>query len=168
MKIIGGRCKRGQATLETVLLLPIFMFFLFAFAKIFALLILVQKMEIASFYASMRWELESHRNVNYVSDDNILEQDIRNNVMDYLGFNNSQLKGFLSLASANLDIMRTEVWQKVTLTVQTGPVLQIGWMYQSPGLSFKVIKWVPNRDRPIQFILPGSAGPGGGGAGPGG
>ncbi len=167
-----SRRSRGQATLETVLLLPIFMFFLFAFAKIFALLILVQKMEIASYYAATRWELESHRNVAYVSDDNLLKADIRNDVMDYLGFNNGQLKGFLNLASANLDILRTEVWQEVTLTVKTGPVLQIGWMYKSPGLTFKVIKYVPNRDRPIQFVLPGSGGaqnaaqnggPGGGG-----
>ena len=166
------RRSRGQATLETVILLPFFMFFLFAFAKIFALLILVQKMEIASYYAATRWELESHRNVAYVNDDNVLQTDIRNDVMDYLGFNNSQLKGFLNLASANLDILRTEVWQEVTLTVKTGPVLQIGWMYKSQGLTFKVIKYVPNRDRPIQFVLPGSSsaqgaaaggGPGGGG-----
>jgi len=45
---------RGQATTEVVLLLPLFMFFLFAFAKVFAMLVLVQKMEVASYYAARR------------------------------------------------------------------------------------------------------------------
>ena len=53
--------SQGQATTETVLLFPIFLFFLFAFAKIFALLVLVQKMEIASYYAARRWQLDLPR-----------------------------------------------------------------------------------------------------------
>ena len=61
----GRRDENGQATTEVVLLFPLFMFFLFAFAKLFALLILVQKLEIASFYAARRWQLESHRKMAY-------------------------------------------------------------------------------------------------------
>jgi len=38
--------RSGQATTEVVLLVPLFMFFLFAFSKTFALLVLVQKMEV--------------------------------------------------------------------------------------------------------------------------
>jgi len=73
--------RTGQATTEVVLLLPLFMFFLFAFSKIFAVLVLVQKMEIASYYAARRWQLESHRNVSFESfDDNSLCPDIESNV----------------------------------------------------------------------------------------
>ena len=49
--------RKGQAMTEVVLLFPIVMFFLFAFAKVFALLILMQKLEIASFNAARRWQL---------------------------------------------------------------------------------------------------------------
>src|SRR5271156_878348 len=63
-----GRVRaKGQATTEVVLLMPLFMFFLYAFAKIFAMLLLVQKLEIASYYAARRWQLESHRNATYAA-----------------------------------------------------------------------------------------------------
>jgi hypothetical protein len=51
------RRRDGQATTEVVLLLPFFAFFAFAFVKLFALLILAQRIEIASFYAARRWQL---------------------------------------------------------------------------------------------------------------
>src|SRR5580658_5892474 len=77
---------KGQATTEVVLLMPLFMFLLFAFAKIFSMLLLVQKLEIASYYAARRWQLESHRNANYVgSDFSNLLPDIQTNVNNYLG-----------------------------------------------------------------------------------
>ncbi|MBI3505143.1 MAG: hypothetical protein HY059_09895 [Proteobacteria bacterium] len=158
-----GTVVRGQATTEVVLLLPLFMFFLFAFAKIFALLVLVQKMEIASFYAARRWQLESHRNVSYEGfDQNALRTNILKYVNGYLGFG-TPTAGFLGLdgRSAQLDVVRTQVWQIVTLTVYTKPIKlpllsseKLGTT-KSRGFKFEVTKYVPNRDRPIAFVLPG-------------
>ncbi len=52
---------------EVLLLFPMFMVILFITVKIFALLVLIQKMEIASYYAARRWQLESHLNANYAA-----------------------------------------------------------------------------------------------------
>ena len=154
MRFFRRQRRPGQAMTETVLLFPLFMFFLFAFAKIYALLILVQKVEIASFYAARRWQLESHRNANYVSSDNQLMGDIQTKVSEYLGYGSSAGR-FLDLmgSSAQVDINRTQVWQVVTLTVKTHPINMP--FYKSTGFTFEVTKYVPNRDRPIAFILPG-------------
>ena len=161
--------RRGQATTEVVLLFPVFMFFLFAFAKVFALLVLVQKMEIASFYAARRWQLESHRNVEFEQyDSGTLKTDIQNRVSTYLGYG-TPVGGFLDLEGplCQLDISRTQVWQVVTLTVKTKPVNlpfyksnakfdSEGHVTSEPkGFKFEVTKYVPNRDRPIAFVLPG-------------
>lgn len=146
---------RGQATTEVVLLVPLFMFFLFAFAKVFALLVLVQKMEIASYYAARRWQLESHRNVSWENfDNNALRSDILKYVNGYLGYGSSNAE-FLDLdgRSAQLNIVRTQVWNIVTLTVFTRPV-KLPYV-QNKGYKFEVVKYVPNRDRPIAFVLPG-------------
>ena len=150
--------RKGQATTETVLLFPIFMFFLFVFAKIFAMLILVQKMEIASYYGARRWQLESHRNETVFSD-NGLQSDIQQKVSSYLGYG-SPSQSFLGLAptgsngGASFQCTPTEFWQVCTLKVKTQPI-DIAWMYQSPGYTFEVTKYVPHRDRPIPFVLPG-------------
>ena len=154
MRLFRRRRRPGQAMTETVLLFPLFMFFLFAFAKIYALLILVQKIEIASFYAARRWQLESHRNATYVSPDNQLMSDIQGKVSDYLGYGQTAGR-FLDLMgqAAQLDINRTQVWQVVTLTVKTNPINMP--FYNNAGFTFEVTKYVPNRDRPIAFILPG-------------
>ncbi|MDD5655865.1 MAG: hypothetical protein PHF00_01235 [Elusimicrobia bacterium] len=152
------RRRPGQAMTETVLLFPLFMFFLFAFAKVYALLILVQKVEIASYYAARRWQLESHRNINYMGDDRALERDIEHNALAYVGYGGPH-QTFLGLAptcggsGAGLSINRTQVWQQVTLTVCTGQVNLP--FYKSAGFKFETTKYVPNRDRPIAFILPG-------------
>lgn len=154
----GGRLfgRRGQATTETVLMLPIFVFFLYAFAKIFAALILIQKMEIASYYAARRWQLESHRNFAYVGhDDGTLAADIKKVVSDYIGYGTA-VGRFLDLEGGApiLTIERTQVWQVVYLRVRTKPV-GVSWMYKSKGFDFEITKYVPNRDRPIAFELPG-------------
>ncbi len=141
---------------ETVLLLPMFVFFLWAFGKIFATLILVQKMEIASYYAARRWQLESHRNYAYIGhDEGVLSSDIVKKVSEYLGYG-TPIGKFLDLdgAGPELKIERTQVWQVVYMRVRTKPVA-VAWMYKSKGYDFEVTKYVPNRDRPIAFELPG-------------
>lgn len=148
------RFARGQAMTEVVLMFPMFMFFLFAFAKIFALLVLVQKIEIASFYAARRWQLESHRNVDFLANDNALKTNIEGQVSQYLGYGQPAGK-FLDLegAGAQITIERTQVWQVVTVTVKTEPIKMA--YYETNGFKFEVTKYVPNRDRPIAFVLPG-------------
>ena len=159
---ISGR--RGQATTEVVLLFPMFMFFLFAFVKVFALLIMVQKLEIASFYAARRWQLESHRNAQYEPWDNgELLVDIQKKVCKYIGYNEAcgapSESNFLDLTSScnrgqvGVKVERTQVWNIVTVTACTRPV-NIAY-YRSTGFVFEVTKYVPNRDRPIAFVLPG-------------
>lgn len=163
MKLRG---KKGQAMTEVVLLFPVFMFFLFAFVKIFAMLILVQKMEIASYYAARRWQLESHRNVDFEGDDSALMNDIEAKVSEYIGYGgpNEKFLGLMRLTGhgARFDCTRTQVWNVCTLTVRTAPVSDTtnwaGWMYKSTGYTFEVTKYVPNRDRPIAFVLPGLQG----------
>mgnify|MGYP003394083828 CR=1 FL=1 len=160
-----GLGRRGQATTEVVLLFPLFMFFLFAFAKVFALLILVQKIEIASFYAARRWQLESHRNASLEGwDNNTLRGHIESRVRGYLGYGGSS-EGFLDLTERCLiskecsagypgvTVQRTQVWNVVTVTACTKPLDMP--FYQTKGFVFCSTKYVPNRDRPIQFVLPG-------------
>lgn len=147
--------SKGQATTEMVLLLPLFMLFLFVFVKIFALLVLVQKLEVASFYAARRWQLESHRNVAHESwDDSALKGDILKRVRRYMGFENSSVKKFLNLEKAELEIRRTQVWQEVTLKVYTRPWQFPGLKDRQGPLKLEVVKYVPNRDRPIKQNLP--------------
>lgn len=160
-KLLGTERPRtsasaGQATTETALLLPVFVFLLFAFAKIFAALVLIQKMEIASYYAARRWQLESHRNFMYVwYDEGDLLGDIKKKVTEYLGYGTSMGKFFdLDGTGPEIKVERTQVWQVVYLRVKTKPVV-VSWMYQSKGFDFEITKYVPNRDRPIAFELPG-------------
>lgn len=160
------RQEGGQATTEVVLLFPLFVFFLLAFAKVFALLILVQKLEIASFYAARRWQLESHRNVQYESfDQGALLTSINQSVNGYLGYNTPSVSSFLDLTtscrststcpagSPGVTVQRTQVWNVVTVTACTSP-LNLPF-YTTQGFVFCSTKYVPNRDRPIAFVLPG-------------
>ncbi|MCG2725766.1 MAG: pilus assembly protein [Elusimicrobia bacterium] len=173
------KSRAGQAMTEVVLLFPMFMIIVFITVKIFALLVLVQKMEIASYYAARRWQLESHLNASYAAsyDEPVLRRDIEDKVKGYLGFNSPSVSKFLNLRGLDLDIMRTQVWNVVTLTVTTnaagvamlckypkqvicatpfGSECLSGYDYIcTGGKKLEVIKYVPNRDRPIQFVLPG-------------
>lgn len=151
-KLLKGR--RGQAMTEVVLMFPMFMFFLFAFAKVFALLVLVQKIEIASFYAARRWQLESHRNIDFEGTDQNLKKNIELYVSNYLGYGKPAGK-FLDLegTGAVVTVERTQVWQVVTVSVRTRPINLP--FYKTQGFKFDVTKYVPNRDRPIAFVLPG-------------
>ena len=188
LKTISGRLGRaasclkagrpGQAMTEVVLLFPLFLLIVFITAKIFALLVLVQKMEIASYYAARRWQLESHLNADQANwDENTLKKDIEKNVRGYVGFDTPAVSKFLNLKDMKIEVVRTQVWNVITLTVTTTPAgVKMLCKYPkqavcaSPygaqcmnghdylcqgGKSMEVIKYVPNRDRPIQFVLPG-------------
>ena len=157
--------RKGQATTEVVLLFPLFMFLLFAFVKIFAFLILMQKLEIASFYAARRWQLESHRNEKWVQefDNPQLLPNINGKVLSYLGYGTPAEK-FLDLTPSckqtpncptqpGVTVQRTQVWNVVTVTACTKP-LEMAF-YKTTGFVVCSTKYVPNRDRPIQFVLPG-------------
>ena len=112
----------GQAMTEVVLLFPLFMIIVFITAKIFALLVLVQKMEIASYYAARRWQLESHLNADYASwDQGTLRIDIEQKVKTYVGFDTPSVSKFLNLRALSIGVVRTQVWNVVTLTVETNP-----------------------------------------------
>ena len=169
--------RSGQAMTEVVLLFPLFLLILFMTAKIFALLVLVQKLEIASFYAARRWQLESHLNANYAGwDTSTLQPSIEKYVKTYIGFDDPAVVKFLGLSKLNLKVDRTQVWNIVTLTVTTkaagvqllckypkqdvcadyGAVCMTGHDFICQGgRDMAVTKYVPSRDRPIQFELPG-------------
>ncbi|MFA5162136.1 MAG: TadE family protein [Elusimicrobiales bacterium] len=171
--------RKGQATTEVVLLFPVFMILCFFIAKIFALLVLVQKLEIASYYAARRWQLESHRNMNYYTWDNsFLRSDIERKVREYVGFNRYTTRNFLKLYRVSVPApVRAQVWNLVTVQVTTSPA-RIKLLCHYPrnkvcarpygraclrgydflcvsGAKLEVTKYVPNRDRPIQYQLPG-------------
>ncbi|MCX7905356.1 MAG: pilus assembly protein [Elusimicrobiales bacterium] len=175
------RLRVSQAMTEVVLLFPVFMIVMFFIAKIFALLVLIQKMEIAAYYAARRWQLESHLNVKYYNwDETYLKNSIKEKVAEYIGFNKNSVKRFLNLKDngLELEITRTQVWNVVTIRVYTNPAgikllckypktavcvdrfynqyCFAGYDYIcSTGKALEVVKYVPNRDRPIAFVLPG-------------
>lgn len=188
LKTIAGRLARGssalkagrpgQAMTEVVLLFPLFLVIVFMTAKIFALLVLVQKMEVASYYAARRWQLESHLNADHANwDETTLKKDIEKMVRGYIGFDKPAVAKFLNLKDLKMEVVRTQVWNVITITVITAPA-GIKMLCKYPkqavctfpygqacmnghdylcqgGKQLEVIKYVPNRDRPIQFVLPG-------------
>ena len=171
---------------EVVLLFPLFLLIVFITAKIFALLVLVQKLEIASYYAARRWQLDSHLNADQANwDETILKKDIEKNMRGYIGFDNPAVSKFLNLKELKIEVVRTQVWNVITMTVITNPTgikmlckypkqavcaypygaaclrgydymcIERGDHQNIGGNRLEVIKYVPNRDRPIQFVLPG-------------
>lgn len=117
------RSRRGQATTEVVLLFPIFLVFILFIIKIFGLLVLSQKMEIAGYYAARRFQLQSHETDYYQNtwDRRFLEKDIQKKIENYLGFDNPGMRKFLSLNKLKMDINRSGTWTKIVLTAQTNP-----------------------------------------------
>ena len=171
--------KKGQATTEVVLLFPIFFILALFIVKIYGLLVVMQKAEIASVYAAKRWQLESHRNMKFEAwDNNFLRGDIEKRVQAFIGFNNSSQRKFLSLRKVTVQVERTNVWQVVKLKINTYPpnipfickydkreickypygmacFRGYNFLCESGG-NIEVIKNVVSRDRPISFILPAS------------
>jgi len=117
------RSRKGQATTEVVLLFPFFVIFILFIIKIFGILVLSQKMEVAGFYAARRFQLQSHETDYYQRtwDRRFLEKDIQKKVESYLGFNNPGMRKFLSLSDLKMKIQRSGTWTQVTLTANTRP-----------------------------------------------
>ena len=117
------RSRQGQATTEVVLLFPLIVIFILFIIKIFGLLVLSQKMEIAGYYAARRFQLQSHETDYYQRtwDQRFLINDIQDKVENYLGFDNPGMRKFLSLNELKMDINRSGTWTKVVLTARTKP-----------------------------------------------
>lgn len=172
--------KNGQATTEVVLLFPLFVIFILFIIKIFGLLVLSQKMEIAGFYAGRRYQLQSHTTDYYHNtwDRRFLIKDIKKKVENYLGFDNEGMKKFLSLNEFKLDVVTSGTWNKVTLIARTKPprirflcnynkdhvcghdekcLKGYGFLCETGG-EIKVIKYIGNNERPNPYARPDAAG----------
>lgn len=171
--------KRGQATTEVVLLFPLFLILIIFLSRIFGLLVLVQKMEIAAFYAAKRWSLESHETPEYRYgwDVNFLQKDIEKKVREYLGFDNLAMRNFMGLRDMSVTFKQeNQVWHEVTVNVRTNPT-RLGLLCKynkdkictgnirtdclkgyayicDTGETLQVKKFVPFRSRPIKFHIP--------------
>ncbi len=123
LKTLFFRSRQGQATTEVVLLFPLIVIFVLFIIKIFGLLVLSQKMEIAGYYAARRFQLQSHETDYYQRtwDRRFLIKDIQDKVENYLGFDNPGMRKFLSLNELKMDINRSGTWTKVVLTARTKP-----------------------------------------------
>lgn len=170
------RGKKGQATTETVLLFPLFLIFILFIIKIFGLLILNQKMEVAGFYAARRFQLQSHETEYFARtwDRRFLTKDIESKVQEYLGFNNAGMKKFLSLKEMKLNIETSGTWTKVTITAMTTPPrirflcsydrdkvcenndkCMKGYNYLcETGGQIQVVKYVGKNDRVLPYARP--------------
>ena len=170
------RNPRGQATTEVVLLFPIFVIFILFIIKIFGLLVLSQKMEVAGYYAARRFQLQSHETDYYQRtwDKRFLEKDIQKKVENYLGFDNAGMRKFLSLNKLVLDINRSGTWTKMVLTARTkAPRIRFLCNYNKDrvcerdakclkGYAFlcetggevSVIKYIGHNDRPNPYQRP--------------
>lgn len=170
------RMRRGQTTTEVVLLLPVFIIFLVFIVKIFGLLVLNQKMQIAGYYVARRYQLQSHTTDYYhrTWDKRFLIKDLKRKVEEYLGFNNAATKRFLSLNQVVLNVDSSGTWVKITLTARTKPMripflcnynkdqvcdrdhrCLVGYAFLcETGQEMTVNKYVGHNERPAPFVRP--------------
>ncbi len=168
--------RRGQATTEMVLLFPILIIFVLFIIKIFGLLVLNQKMQIAGTYAARRYQLQSHVTEYYEKgwDRRFLKKDVQRKVEEIVGFNNPGMRQFLSLNSFRLDVDTDNNWTKITLTANTkAPRIKFLCNYDKDrvcdrdryclkGYSFlcedgariQVIKYAGKNERPAPYSRP--------------
>lgn len=158
--------NKGQATAEVVLAMLFIVPFALAFAKLFLVMVSVQKMEIASYYAARRWYLESHRNPSYSPKDGAgsctdpgvcglnaggnLCSNILGCVSRYMGCTEGAWIRNCALSVAQYPTMNQV---RVKAEIQILPD-----SYFFPGgfsRRIAVTKNVPFRDRPISYVLPG-------------
>lgn len=146
--------KKGQATTEMVLLVPLFLIVAIGIVKLFALAVMVQKMELASYYAGRRWMLESHKNAAYAGwDQNTLSKDIERWVASFLGAGDETKEKLLGFARQDIRfrVEPTIIYSVLTLKVRTEGLIPF-----RPSLEkeWEIIKYVPTRDRPIHWNVP--------------
>lgn len=171
--------RKGQATTEVVVLLPLFIIFIIFLVKFFGLLILSQKMEVASMYAARRWQLESHRNLNHAAyDKNILHPNIQKKVEELVGLSNPATRKFMDLAGVEIAISKEDTWDKVEVSVQARPgrigllckynkkkVCEADWRIRTKcyegykylcegGKKMSLVKYVEKKPRAFSFTLP--------------
>ncbi len=168
--------RRGQTTTELVLLFPFFVIFILFIIKIFGLLVLSQKMEIAGYYVGQRFQLQSHETDYYQRtwDRRFLIKDIQQKMENYLGFDNPNMKKFLSLDSVKMDVNRSGTWTQITITARTkAPRIRFLCNYDKDqvcehdniclkgynflcetGGEISVIKYVGHNDRPAPYERP--------------
>ena len=170
------RTRRGQATTEMVLLFPVLIVFVLFIIKIFGLLVLNQKMQIAGTYAARRYQLQSHVTDFYEQgwDRRFLKKDIQRKVENFLGVNNPGMRQFLSLNTFRMDVDTNNNWTKITLTANTkAPRIAFLCKYNKDrvcdrdryclrGYSFlcedgariQVIKYAGKNERPVPYARP--------------
>lgn len=174
LKYLGKRFNRkGQTMTEIMLMLPLIFVFMVFMQRVFFLLVLVQKIEIASYYAARRYQLQSHRNTSGGLDSS-LKGDIEEYVKKYLGEND-----YPGLGTVKLDVELTQVWRVVTLTAEVKPLQGGAFLcrygesvcdtgsfdrdlcasgYEAVcgrGYTIESVKYVGSRDRVLEFTLPG-------------
>lgn len=150
--------KKGQATTEMVLLVPLFLIVAIGIVKLFALAVMVQKMELACYYAGRRWMLESHKNAAYAGwDQNSLVKDIERFTAEYLGAGDETKEKLLGFTRGDISfkVQPTIIYGVLTLKVRT-----VGLIPFKPNFEkeWEIIKYVPTRDRPIQWNVPSVSG----------
>ena len=168
--------KEGQATTEMVLLFPVLVVFVLFIIKIFGLLVLNQKMQIAGMYAARRYQLQSHVTDFYEKgwDRRYLKKDVKRKVEEIICFNNTGTRQFLSLNSFAMDINTDDNWTKITLTANTkAPRIRFLCNYDKDrvcdrdryclrgysflceeGAKIQVIKYAGKNERPAPYARP--------------
>ncbi len=167
---------RGQATTEMVLLFPVLVVFVLFIIKIFGLLVLNQKMQIAGMYAARRYQLQSHVTDYYEQgwDRRYLKKDVQRKVEEIIGLNNPGTRQFLSLNSFKMDIDTRDNWTKITLIANTkAPRIRFLCNYDKDkvcdrdryclrgynflcedGAKIEVIKYAGKNERPAPYARP--------------
>ena len=168
--------RKGQSTTEMVLLFPVLIVFVLFIIKIFGLLVLNQKMQIAGTYAARRFQLQSHVTEYYEKgwDRRFLKKDIQRKVEEMVGFDNPGMRQFLSLNTFRLGINTNASWTKITLTANTkAPRIAFLCKYNKDkvcdrdryclrgynflceeGAKIQVIKYVGPNERPAPYARP--------------
>lgn len=168
--------RRGQATTEMVLLFPVLVVFVLFIIKIFGLLVLNQKMQIAGTYAARRYQLQSHVTEYYERgwDRRYLKKDVQRKVEEIVGLNNPGTRQFLSLNALKMDINTDANWTKITLTaIIKAPRIRFLCNYDKDkvcdrdryclrgysflcedGAKIEVIKYAGKNERPAPYARP--------------
>ncbi len=168
--------RRGQATTEMVLLFPVLVVFVLFIIKIFGLLVLNQKMQMAGMYAARRYQLQSHVTDYYEQgwDRRYLKKDVQRKVEEIIGLNNPGTRQFLSLNSFKMDIDTRDNWTKITLVANTkAPRIRFLCNYDKDkvcdrdryclrgynflcedGAKIEVIKYAGKNERPAPYARP--------------